>query len=120
MKPPTLREQLATAQAEVQRLKKIARCPREPLKGWLGGVIQQKREARGYSLNQLSKLSGLAVSQLSRIERNPQANPTLNNVLKICRALMVLPSEMMLLWELEQAEALVDSSVLPPSGELVK
>jgi DNA-binding XRE family transcriptional regulator len=104
MKPLTRDELLANAQAEVKRLKKLARCPREPLKGCLGGVIQQKREALGYTLHQLATISGVAVSQLSGFERNPRSNPTLNNVLKICRALMVLPSEMMRLCELEQAE----------------
>lgn len=95
----TLRQQLKDAQAEVQRLKKMARCKRSPIEGWLGGVIQKHREANGWTIHQLSKLTGVAIGLLSRIEAKTDANPTLNNLLKIARAFGVPLSKFMEEWE---------------------
>lgn len=83
----TLRQQLAAAQAEVLRLKKIARCPREPVVGWIGGIVQQEREKLGMTLHALANESGVAVGLLSRLERNRSANPTLANLTKVAAAL---------------------------------
>ncbi len=95
----TLRQKLKDAEAEVERLKKMARCKREPIKGWIGGVIQEKRESNGWTLHQLAKTSGVAVGLLSRIEAKIDANPTLNNLLKIAKAFGVPLSKLMGKWE---------------------
>lgn len=97
----TLRQQLAKAKAEVDRLKKMTRCPRDPLKGWIGGIIQQRREARSWTLHELSRKSGVAVGLLSRVEVNRDANPTLNNLLKIAKALGAPLSQIMEEWDTE-------------------
>ena len=99
----TLREQLAAAKAEVDRLKKMTRCPREPLKGWIGGIIQQRREALGWNLHDLARKSGVATGLVSRFESNIDANPTLNNLLKIAKALGAPLSQIMEEWEKDAA-----------------
>lgn len=98
----TLRQQLADAQAEVSRLKKMARCPREPIPGWIGGIIQQQREALGWTLHDLAKRSGVAVGLLSRLESKTHANPTLNNLLKVANAMKCPLSKIVAAWESEQ------------------
>jgi hypothetical protein len=55
---PSLREQLAAAQAEISRLKKITRCQREPDKTTLGGIIQTAREAAGMTLREAAAKAG--------------------------------------------------------------
>lgn len=101
MKTKSLRQQLADAKAEVARLKRITRTPRAPIEGWIGGVIQKKREEKGWTLHNLADKSGVAVGLMSRIESKTDANPTLNNLLKIAKALGFTLSHLMELWEQE-------------------
>lgn len=52
----------------------------------IGPVIQQARKARGLTLEQLAKLSGVSRSMLSQIERS-ETNPTFAVVWSLTRAL---------------------------------
>lgn len=101
----TLRQQLAEAQAEVARLRNIVRTPREPLRGTLGGVVQNLREAQGLKLRELAVKSGVAAGLLSRLERVPDANPTFNNLVKIAKALSTPVSVIISKWESENNQA---------------
>jgi len=98
-KSTTIKGKLEEAKAEVERLKKMARCKREPIPGWIGGVIQSDRERKGWTLHELADKSGVSVGLLSRIESNIKANPTLENLLKICKALDTPLSSMAYAWE---------------------
>ncbi len=95
----TLREQLQQAQAEVARLRKMARCKREPQKGTLGGVIQELREEKAMGLNQLATKSGVSKGLMSRIEIMADANPTFANLVRIAGALETPLSRIIERWE---------------------
>ena len=97
----TLHQQLDEAKAEVARLKKMTRTVRKPVNGWFGGIIQQHREARGWTLHELARRSDVSVGLLSRVESNPKSNPTLNNLLKISKALDGELSKFVQEWENE-------------------
>lgn len=97
----SLKVRLAEAEAEVARLKKISRSKREPIKGWIGGVIQREREARGLSVTDLANSSGVAKGQISRIESKPDANPNLETLFRIAEGLDIPLSEMLALAESE-------------------
>lgn len=99
----SLRQQLAEAKAEVERLRKMARTPREPLKKALGGVIQEIRESQSMALQDLSRRSGVSAGLVSRFESMEDANPTFNNLVKIASALGVPLWEIIRMWELKQS-----------------
>jgi len=98
-KQPTLREKLAAAEAELNRLRKMARTPREPHKTSLGGVIQEIRESQSMQLRELSRKSGVSGGLVSRFESQEDANPTFNNLVKIASALGVPLWEIIQRWE---------------------
>ena len=52
----------------------------------LGEYISTAREAKGYSMGKLSKLSGVHISEISRIEEGTR-NPKLSTLKKICKFL---------------------------------
>jgi ribosome-binding protein aMBF1 (putative translation factor) len=98
----TLRQQLNEAREEIERLREaVASRRRKPVKGWLGGVIQQYREARGWSLHELSRRSGVAPGLLSRIETKRGANPTLDVMLRLAGAFGNDLSKLFQEWENE-------------------
>jgi transcriptional regulator with XRE-family HTH domain len=59
----------------------------------VGATLQQLRQARALSLDELSRLAGVSKSMLSQIERN-QANPTVAVVWRLANALGVGLSEL--------------------------
>jgi DNA-binding XRE family transcriptional regulator len=95
----TLRQQLAEAQAEVARLRKAARCKREPLRGEIGGIIQQIREAKEMTLRDMATRSGVAAGLASRVEAKADANPNWNTLIKLAAALETPLSEIVARWE---------------------
>ncbi len=96
----TIKQQLAEAQAEIKRLKKIARCQREPDKSTLGGIIQAAREKLGMSLREAATKAGMSPGLLSRIERNIfAANPTLTNIIRLEEVTGMPLSGLFLAWE---------------------
>lgn len=103
--PPSLREQLKASLAEVDRLKRLTRCKREPSQGTIGGVIQRLREKNGKLLREFSLEAGIAAGLMSRIETNKYANPTLKNLLKIANALKTPLSKILAQWEAELADS---------------
>lgn len=102
MKQKSLRQKLAEMTAEVERLRKMARTPREPHKTSLGGVIQEIRESQTLGLQGLAKKSGVAAGLVCRIECKPESNPTFNNLVKIATALGVPLWEIVRRWEVKQ------------------
>jgi len=73
-------------EAEVKRLKGVARCKRTPKPG-VGGVIMTLRQAQGISLDKLSKESGISKGNLSRMETAEYPNPRLATLETIARTL---------------------------------
>jgi len=102
----SLRDQLAVAQAEISRLKKITRCHREPDKKTLGGIIQAAREEAGMTLREAASKSGMAPSILSRIERDAlAANPTLTNLRRVSDVIGKPLSVLFAMWESQNARS---------------
>ena len=56
-------------------------------------LIRQKREEKGYTIDQLAKLAGMSKGHLSRIERG-QTRPTIDTLVIIALALKVEVSEL--------------------------
>ena len=110
----TLQQKLAEAQAEVARLLKAARCKREPLRGEIGGIIQQIREAKEMSLRDMATRSGVAAGLASRVEAKADANPNWNTLVKLAAALETPLSEIVARWEAEKANA--GAQTPPDSG----
>ena len=100
----TLRQQLAEAQAEVARLRKAARCKREPLRGEIGGIIQQIRESKEMTLRDMANRAGVAAGLASRVEAKPDANPNWNTLVKLAAALETPLSGIVARWETEQPD----------------
>lgn len=50
-------------------------------------ALKREREARGVSLSDLAARSGIDKSWLSKLENDPDANPTLNTIARIAQAL---------------------------------
>lgn len=98
----SIQQQLAEAQAEIERLKKLARCKREPLAGEIGGIIQKVRESKGMTLGQMADKAGVAKGLASRLEARPGANPNWNTLVKIAAALGTRLSAIVAQWEEEQ------------------
>ncbi len=66
--------------------------PSEPPR--VGALVQQMRQARALSLDDLSRKAGVSKSMLSQIERN-QANPTVAVVWRLANALGVGMAELL-------------------------
>lgn len=56
-------------------------------------LIRQKREEKGYTIDQLAKLAGMSKGHLSRIERG-ETRPTIDTLVIIALALKVEVSEL--------------------------
>ncbi len=54
-----------------------------------GDKLKRLRKEKGYSLNELSKVTGISKSYLSLIERNIQRNPSLEIMGKLAKTLEV-------------------------------
>lgn len=52
-------------------------------------MLKQQREARGMSLGDVADRSGIDKSRLSKLENEPQANPTLTTLTRIAEAIGV-------------------------------
>lgn len=63
-----------------------------------GQAVREARDARGVSQDQLSLEGGGDRAFVSALERG-QRNPTLANLLRVCRALKVRPSDVFRRWE---------------------
>ena len=70
-----------------------------------GNVIQDFREKKGLSQDVVSGFAGIGRTHLSAIERGLR-KPTLETFVRVCDALGVKPSELMVL--IEQAGAIKD------------
>jgi transcriptional regulator with XRE-family HTH domain len=64
----------------------------------IGRAIREIRTTRGISQEQLSLDAGVDRAFVSALERG-QRNVTLGNLLKVCRALDVKPSDVFRRWE---------------------
>lgn len=84
----TVRKKIEVMESELKTLKRIARCPHEPITG-IGGGIQRARHLAGMSISQLSAESSIAKGNISRLETTKNANPTLHTMIAIAKALKV-------------------------------
>lgn len=91
---PEVREKITKMEAELKTLKRIARCPHDPLPG-VGGAIQRIRQKCGVSLSSLSESAHVAKGNLSRIETTEYANPKLYTLVAIADALDVTTLELL-------------------------
>lgn len=60
-----------------------------------GEYVKALRKKRGYTLKQLSALSGLSDAQISRIENSSRGIPKLDNLKKLAKALDVPPDSLL-------------------------
>ncbi len=72
----------------------LGRSPAVRLREQLGRRIKMLRVERGWSLKDLTKHSGISVSQLSSIERGAHM-PSMESLLGLARALETKPSELL-------------------------
>ena len=70
------------------------------LKEMIGSRIQEIRNKKGMTQDQLSEKVGISSKYLSSIERGKE-NPTLNTILKMARSLDVKPDEFFTYLEIE-------------------
>jgi repressor LexA len=63
--------------------------------GTFGDYLRQKREQKGYSVNQLALYSEVSSAQISRIENGVRNTPKPETIFKLAHALHVDPTEMM-------------------------
>ena len=70
------------------------------LKEMIGSRIQEIRNKKGLTQDQLSEKVGISSKYLSSIERGKE-NPTLNTILKLARSLDVKPDEFFTHLEIE-------------------
>ncbi len=63
-----------------------------------GKILQEERKAKKISQEKLAKLTGLDRTFISLIE-NGKRSPTFSTILKICLALEIPPSELLLKFE---------------------
>ena len=70
------------------------------LKEMIGSRIQEIRNKKGITLDQLSEKVGISSKYLSSIERGKE-NPTLNTILKLAQSLDVMPDEFFTHLEIE-------------------
>lgn len=52
-----------------------------------GILLKELREARGYSMNQLAKKTGINVAHISRLERNKRHPPKIETIIKLANVL---------------------------------
>lgn len=57
-----------------------------------GAVLKLHRDAQGYSIRELEKISGVSASFISRLERE-ETSPTYDVIVKLADALNIKPSE---------------------------
>jgi transcriptional regulator with XRE-family HTH domain len=60
-----------------------------------GKYLREKREEKGFTVNQLSLYSGISAAQLSRIENGKRGVPKAENIKKLSDALSIPYKEMM-------------------------
>jgi len=72
----------------------LGRSPAVRLREQLGRRIKMLRVERGWSLKDLTKQSGISVSQLSSIERGAHM-PSMESLLALARALSTRPSDLL-------------------------
>ena len=70
------------------------------LKEMIGSRIQEIRNKKGITQDQLSEKVGISAKYLSSIERGKE-NPTLNTILKLAQSLDVTPDEFFIHLEIE-------------------
>lgn len=90
----SLREKIAELEAEVARLRKVARVGREPRRGF-GGTVQRLREERNMSVRDLARASGCGAPLVSRIETSDAPNIELKNLNKLAGGLGLRPSQLL-------------------------
>lgn len=69
----------------------------------VGRVIQEYREQKGLSQEAVSRFANIGRTHLSAIERG-ERKPTLETYFRVCDALQILPSELMVKIEAALAE----------------
>jgi len=52
-------------------------------------ILMRERKARGLSLGDVAKRSGIDISRLSKLENDPRSNPTLSTLTRIASAIGV-------------------------------
>lgn len=62
-----------------------------------GKYLKEKREEKGYTINQLALYSGISAAQLSRIENGKRGVPKAENIKKISDALSISYDKMMII-----------------------
>ena len=97
---------------EIKRLRRLGRTKREPVAG-IGGTIQRLREQRAIGLRELATACDMSAGNISRIEQEPNANPTLELLEKFARGLKLKLSDMILAYEKEQPQ---NDQALRPLG----
>src|SRR5699024_297476 len=60
-----------------------------------GKYLKEKRNDKGYTINQLSLYSGISDAQLSRIENGKRGIPKADNIQKLAEALSIPYDEIM-------------------------
>ena len=83
---------------EIKRLRRLGRTKREPVAG-IGGTIQRLREQRAIGLRELATACDMSAGNISRIEQEPNANPTLELLEKFARGLKLKLSDLILAYE---------------------
>ncbi|MDB5384463.1 MAG: family transcriptional regulator [Planctomycetaceae bacterium] len=76
--------------AEIPEIKQEARAIRHGRRAGLDqviGLLKAERELRGMSLADLGEKTGLSKSAISKLETNPDANPTVNTLARYADAL---------------------------------
>ncbi|MFD0986331.1 helix-turn-helix domain-containing protein [Methyloligella solikamskensis] len=66
----------------------------EPEERMIGQEIKRRRQAKGWTLDDLSQRSGVSIAAISKIEKG-QSNPSFDTILRITRPLQVNFVEMM-------------------------
>ena len=88
---------------EIKRLRRLGRTKRVPVAG-IGGTIQRLREQRAIGLRELATACDMSAGNISRIEQEPNANPTLELLEKFARGLKLKLSDLILAYEKEQPQ----------------
>lgn len=56
--------------------------------------LKKIRLDKNYSINKLSKKTGISRAYITQLERDIYKNPTLDVILKLCKGLEVTPNEL--------------------------
>lgn len=86
LKKPFNPEEFREVLDRVMRKKGLVRTPEENLHRFIGETIRGLRHARGLTLKQMSKRTGLSVSLLSQIER-AESSASISSLYKIASSL---------------------------------